>query len=37
MGYRGWCVVEQDITFGVSPVAPKESMGASLRYLRSVV
>jgi inosose dehydratase len=35
--YRGWCVVEQDIKFGVSQVAPKESMGASLRYLRSVV
>jgi inosose dehydratase len=36
-GYHGWCVVEQDIKFGVSPVAPKESMGASLRYLQSVV
>jgi inosose dehydratase len=36
-GYSGWCVVEQDIKFGVSPVAPKESMGASLRYLRGVV
>jgi inosose dehydratase len=36
-GYRGWCVVEQDIKFGVSPVAPKESMGASLQYLRGVV
>jgi inosose dehydratase len=36
-GYRGWCVVEQDIKFGVSPVAPKESMDASLRYLRGVV
>ena len=35
-GYSGWCVVEQDIKFGVSPVAPKESMGASLRYLRGV-
>jgi inosose dehydratase len=35
--YRGWCVVEQDIKFGVSPVAPKESMRASLRYLRGVV
>ena len=29
-GYRGWCVVEQDIKFGVSPVAPKESMGCQL-------
>jgi len=36
-GYRGWCVVEQDIKFGVSPVAPKVSMGASLRYLHGVV
>jgi inosose dehydratase len=36
-GYQGWCVVEQDIKFGVSPVAPKESMGASLRYLHGVV
>jgi inosose dehydratase len=36
-GYSGWCVVEQDIKFGVSPVAPKESMGASLRYLRGLV
>ncbi len=36
-GYSGWCVVEQDIKFGVSPVAPKESMGASLQYLRGVL
>jgi len=36
-GYRGWCVVEQDIKFGVSPVAPKDSMGASLRYLSGIV
>jgi inosose dehydratase len=36
-GYQGWCVVEQDIKFGVSTVSPKESMGASLRYLDSVV
>jgi inosose dehydratase len=36
-GYSGWCVVEQDIKFGVSPVAPKESMGASAQYLRSVI
>jgi inosose dehydratase len=35
--YRGWCVVEQDIKFGASPVVPKDSMSASLRYLRSVV
>jgi inosose dehydratase len=36
-GFNGWCVVEQDIKFGVSPVAPKESMGASLRYLHGVL
>ncbi len=36
-GYAGWCVVEQDIKFGVTPVAPKESMGASLQYLRGVI
>jgi inosose dehydratase len=36
-GYSGWCVVEQDIKFGVSPVAPKESMGASLKYLRDII
>ena len=35
--YRGWCVVEQDVKFGVSAVIPKESMGASLQYLRGVV
>ncbi len=36
-GYSGWCVVEQDIKFGGSPVAPKESMGASLKYLRGII
>ena len=36
-GYSGWCVVEQDIKFGVSPVRPKESMGASLKYLRNIL
>jgi inosose dehydratase len=35
-GYQGWCVVEQDIKFGVSTVSPKASMGASLEYLHSV-
>jgi inosose dehydratase len=34
-GYRGWCVVEQDIEFG-GPVVPKESMAASLRHLDGV-
>jgi len=36
-GYKGWCVVEQDIKFGVSTVSPRQSMGASLEYLRNVV
>lgn len=36
-GYQGWCVVEQDIKFGVSTVSPKASMGASLNYVRSVI
>jgi inosose dehydratase len=36
-GYSGWCVVEQDIKFGLSAVFPKESMGASLRYLHGVI
>jgi inosose dehydratase len=36
-GYAGWCVVEQDIKFGVTKVSPKKSMGASLRYLRGVI
>jgi inosose dehydratase len=36
-GYQGWCVVEQDIKFGVSTVSPKASMGASLEYLHSVI
>jgi hypothetical protein len=30
-------VVEQDIKFGVSAVAPKASMEASLRYLHGVI
>jgi inosose dehydratase len=36
-GYVGWCVVEQDIKFGVSAVSPKASMGASLKYLHGVI
>jgi inosose dehydratase len=36
-GYVGWCVVEQDIKFGVSAVSPRESMGASLKYLHGVI
>ena len=36
-GYQGWCVVEQDIKFGVSTVSPRVSMGASLEYLHNVL
>ena len=36
-GYQGWCVVEQDIKFGVSTVSPRASMGASLEYLHNVL
>jgi inosose dehydratase len=36
-GYQGWCVVEQDIKFGVSRVSPKASMDESLRYLYRVL
>lgn len=36
-GYSGWCVVEQDVKFGATTVAPKESMAASARYLRGVI
>jgi inosose dehydratase len=36
-GYSGWFVVEQDIKFGVSPVPPKVSMTASLKYLHRVL
>ena len=35
--YVGWCVVEQDIKYGVSTVSPKASMKASLDYLEGVV
>lgn len=35
--YQGWCVVEQDIKFGVSTVSPRASMGASLEYLQNVL
>jgi len=36
-GYSGWCVVEQDITFGVSRVSSKTSMSASLKYLQKTI
>lgn len=36
-GYSGWCVVEQDVKFGDTTVAPAESIAASLKYLSGVV
>jgi inosose dehydratase len=36
-GYSGWSVVEQDVKFGATPIPPKESVAASLRYLKGVV
>jgi inosose dehydratase len=34
-GYSGWCVVEQDVKYGVATVDPKLSMAVSASYLRS--
>jgi inosose dehydratase len=36
-GYSGWLVVEQDVKFGDTNVAPADSVAASLKYLREVV
>jgi inosose dehydratase len=36
-GYSGWLVVEQDVTFGKTPIPPAVSIASSLRYLRGVV
>jgi inosose dehydratase len=36
-GYSGWCVVEQDVKFGATPIPPAQSIAASLKYLRKVV
>jgi inosose dehydratase len=36
-GYSGWLVVEQDVTFGKTPLPPAVSIAASLRYLQGVV
>lgn len=35
--YSGWCVVEQDVKFGHTPIPPAESIAASLKYLHGVV
>jgi inosose dehydratase len=36
VGYSGWMVVEQDVTYGATVVPPVESVAASLRYLQEV-
>lgn len=36
-GYAGWAIVEQDVIYGKTSVAPVESMRASLSYLKNVV
>src|SRR5262249_21183305 len=35
--YRGWMVVEQDVTFGAAEISPAVSIAQSLRYLQGVV
>jgi len=36
-GYSGWSVVEQDVKFGHTTIPPKDSVRASLEYLKGVV
>jgi inosose dehydratase len=36
-GYSGWSVVEQDVKFGHTEIPPKDSVEASLKYLKGVV
>jgi inosose dehydratase len=36
-GYSGWCVVEQDVKFGATPIPPAQSIAQSLKYLNGVV
>lgn len=36
-GYSGWSVVEQDVKFGHTTIPPKDSVLASLQYLKGVV
>jgi len=35
--YSGWSVVEQDVKFGHTVIPPKDSVAASLKYLKTVV
>ena len=36
-GYSGWSVVEQDVKFGDTTIPPKDSVAASLKYLKGVI
>jgi inosose dehydratase len=36
-GYSGWVVVEQDVIYGKTLVAPVDSMRSSLEYLKTIV
>jgi inosose dehydratase len=36
-GYSGWSVVEQDVKFGDTAIAPAENVATSLKYLLGVV
>ncbi len=36
-GYSGWNVVEQDVKFGHTVIPPKDSVAASLVYLKGVI
>jgi inosose dehydratase len=35
--YSGWAVVEQDVIYGKAALPPRESMRASLQYLRKIL
>jgi inosose dehydratase len=37
MNYRGWMVIEQDVTFGATVIPPAESVAKGLRYLHGLV
>jgi inosose dehydratase len=37
LNYSGWMVIEQDVKFDATVIPPKESVAASLRYLKGLV
>jgi inosose dehydratase len=37
IGYKGWSVVEQDVTYGDPTISPTQNVAKSLRYLYEVV